>query len=103
MTRHARVFALAAVASLVACAGLPRVTTPAERAELASMLSTVETALGVLRATDKIPVEHYAKGIAQVADLRAAVAASEATPVTYSDLFNRILGLAAAWAITLDK
>jgi len=38
-----------------------------------------------------------------VADLRAAVAASEATPVTYSDLFNRILGLAAAWAITLDK
>lgn len=99
--RHA--VAIAAVASLVACAGLPRTTTPSERAELASLLSTIETALGVLRATDKIPVEHYAQAVAQVADMRAAVAASEATPVTYSDLLNRVLALAAAWAITLDK
>ena len=67
------------------------------------MLATIETALGVLKATGKIPAEHYAKGMQQVADLREAVAASETTPVTYSDLLNRALGLAAAWAITLEK
>ena len=39
----------------------------------------------------------------QVADLRASVAASETSPVTVADLFNRAVGLAAAWAITLDK
>ena len=94
---------LATLLALAACAGLPRTTTPAERAEVGSMLATIETALGVLKATGKIPAEHYAQGMQQVADLRAAVAASETTPVTYSDLFNRALGLAAAWAITLEK
>lgn len=94
---------LAPLVALAACAGLPRTTTPAERAEVGSMLATIETALGVLKATGKIPADHYAQGMQQVADLRAAVAASETTPVTVSDLFNRALGLAAAWAITLDK
>ena len=94
---------LAPLLALAACAGLPRTTTVAERAEVCSMLATIETALGVLKATGKIPAEHYAQGMQQVADLRAAVAASETTPVTYSDLFNRALGLAAAWAITLEK
>ena len=94
---------LATLLALAACAGLPRTTTVAERAEVGSMLATIETALGVLKATGKIPAEHYAQGMQQVADLRAAVAASETTPVTYSDLFNRALGLAAAWAITLEK
>lgn len=92
-----------AMLALAACAGLPRVTTPAERADLGSMLATIETALGVLKATGKIPADHYAQGMQQVADLRAAVAASETSPVTVADLFNRALGLAAAWAITLDK
>lgn len=98
--RHAL---LAPLLALAACAGLPRTTTPAERAEVGSMLATIETALGVLKATGKIPADHYAQAMQQVADLRAAVAASETTPVTYSDLFNRALGLAAAWAITLEK
>lgn len=100
MIRHVL---LAPLLALAACAGLPRTTTVAERAEVGSMLATIETALGVLKATGKIPAEHYAQGMQQVADLRAAVAASETTPVTYSDLFNRALGLAAAWAITLEK
>lgn len=94
---------LAPLVALAACAGLPRVTTPAERADLGSMLATIETALGVLKATGKIPADHYAQGMQQVADLRAAIAASETSPVTVADLFNRALGLAAAWAITLDK
>jgi hypothetical protein len=99
MSRNAFLLPLVALA---ACAGLPRTTTPAERAEVGSMLATIETALGVLKATGKIPADHYAQAMLQVADLRAAVAASEATPVTVSDLFNRALGLAAAWAITLE-
>ena len=40
--RNAPILALLALA---ACAGLPRVTTPAERADLGSMLATIETAL----------------------------------------------------------
>ncbi len=100
MNRNAFLLPLVALA---ACAGLPRTTTPAERAEVGSMLATIETALGVLKATGKIPPDHYAQAMLQVADLRAAVAASEATPVTVSDLFNRALGLAAAWAITLEN
>lgn len=98
--RHAP---LAALLALAACAGLPRPTTPAERADLGSMLATIETALGVLKATGKIPADHYAQGMQQVADLRAAIAASETSPVTYSDLLNRALAIAAQWAITLDK
>ena len=94
---------LAPLLALAACAGLPRTTTPAERADLGSKLATIETALGVLKSTGKIPAEHYAQGMQQVADLRAAVAASETSPVTVADLFNRAVGLAAAWAITLDK
>ena len=94
---------LAPLLALAACAGLPRTTTPAERADLGSKLATIETALGVLKSTGKIPAEHYAQAMQQVADLRAAVAASETTPVTVADLFNRAVGLAAAWAITLDK
>ena len=94
---------LLALLALAACAGLPRTTTTAERADLGSKLATIETALGVLKSTGKIPAEHYAQAMQQVADLRAAVAASETTPVTVADLFNRAVGLAAAWAITLDK
>lgn len=100
MNRYATLVPLVALA---ACAGLPRTTTPAERADLGSILATIETALGVLKATGKIPADHYAQGMQQVADLRAAIAASETTPVTVADLFNRAVGLAAAWAITLDK
>ena len=100
MNRNAPLLALLALA---ACAGLPRTTTPAERADLGSKLATIETALGVLKSTGKIPAEHYAQGMQQVADLRAAVAASETTPVTVADLFNRAVGLAAARAIRLDK
>lgn len=100
MNRYALLVPLVALA---ACAGLPRTTTHAERADLGSMLATIETALGVLKATGKIPADHYAQGMQQVADLRAAIAASETSPVTVADLFNRAIGLAAAWAITLDK
>lgn len=100
MNRYALLVPLVALA---ACAGLPRTTTPAERADLGSMLATIETALGVLKATGKIPADHYAQGMQQVVDLRAAIAASETSPVTVADLFNRAVGLAAAWAITLDK
>lgn len=100
MNRYATLVPLVALA---ACAGLPRTTTPAERADLGSMLATIETTLGVAKATGKIPADHYAQGMQQVADLRAAIAASETSPVTVADLFNRAVGLAAAWAITLDK
>lgn len=93
---------LATLVALAACAGLPRTTTPAERAEVGSMLATIETALGVLKSTGKIPAEHYAQGMQQVADLRAAVAASETQPVTYSDLLNRALAIAAQWAIVTN-
>lgn len=97
MNRYAR---LAPLVALAACAGLPRTTTHAERAEVGSLLATIETALGVAKATGKIPADHYAQAMQQVADLRAAVAASETTPVTVSDLMNRALAIAAAWAIT---
>lgn len=96
---------LLAAALLAACAGAPsaRTTTPQERADLLSLLATVETALGVAHGTGKIPADHYATALGQVADLRAAIAASEATAVSAADLLNRVLGLAAAWAIKLDK
>lgn len=96
MTRHA--LALAA-ALLAACSGSPRTTTPDERATLLATLTTIETALGVMQATGKLPAGDYALAIGQVADLRAAVAASETQAVTAADLMARITALAAAWAI----
>lgn len=96
MIRHVL---LAPLLALAACAGLPRTTTPAERAEVGSMLATIETALGVLKSTDKIPADHYVQAMQQVADLRAAIAASEASPVTVAELLNRVAALAAVWAI----
>lgn len=101
MNRHAiPVLALA----LAACAGAPsaRVTTAEERADLLALLSSIETALGVMHGTGKIPTSDYQLATAQVADLRAAVAASEAKPVSAVDLLNRVLGLAAAWAIAVE-
>ena len=88
-----------ALALLAACAGGPRVTTPEERNTLFATLTTIETALGVLHATGKITTSDYQLANAQVADLRAAVAASETTPVSAADLLARVTALAAAWAI----
>ncbi len=96
MIRHAP---LLAAVLLAACSGAPRTTTPDERATMLATLTTVETALGVLHATGKIPTSDYSLALGQVADLRAAVAASETTPVTAADLLARITALAAAWAI----
>ena len=67
------------------------------------LLATIETGLGVMHGTDKIPSDHYALALGQVADLRSEVSASETAPVSAADLMNRVLGLAAAWAIKLDK
>jgi len=94
---------LLAVLALAACAGAPRTTTAQERADLLALLSTIETGLGVAHGTGKIPSDHYALALGQVADLRAAVAASETTPVSAAELLNRVLGLAAAWAITVEN
>ncbi len=100
MNRYARLVPLVALA---ACAGLPRTTTPAERADLGSMLATIETGLDVAKVAGKIPADHHKKAVQQVADLREEVAASATTPVTVSDLFRRALRIAADWAITLDR
>ena len=100
MTRHA--IPLLAALALASCAGAPRTTTVQERADLLALLSTIETALGVMHGTGKIPTSDYQLATAQVADLRAAVAASETTPVSAVDLLNRVLGLAAAWAIAVE-
>lgn len=100
MNRHA--LTLAAALALAACASAPRTTTAQERADLLALLSTVETALGVMHGTGKIPTVDYQLATTQVADLRAAVATSETTPVSTVDLLNRVLGLAAAWAIQVE-
>ena len=94
---------LAALLLFTACAGLPRVTTPEERATLLTTLTTIETGLAVMHSTGKLPTEHYGVALGQVADLRAAVAASETSPVSVADIVNRATALAAAWAITLSK
>lgn len=94
---------LAPLLALAACFGGPRTTTTAERADLDSILATLETGLDVAKLAGKIPPDHYAKAMQQVADLRASIAASAASPVTVDDLFRRALRIAADWAITLDK
>lgn len=98
--RHA---ALLASAFLVACAASPRTTTADERATLLATLTTIETALGVMQATGKLPAGDYALAVGQVADLRAAVAASETQAVSAADLLARITAMAAAWAIQTDR
>ena len=67
-----------------------------------SVLTTVETALSVALATGKIPQADYQLAITQVADVRAAIAASETSPVSAADLLNRVLALAATWAIVKE-
>lgn len=99
---YLRTATLAIFCLFASCANLPRVTTPTERADLEATLSTIETALAVLNATGKIPSDHYATALGQVADLRADVVASETVPVTVTSLTNRALQIAATWAIKLS-
>lgn len=88
---------------LVACASPPRVTTQEERASATATLDTIDTALGVLHSTGKIPTDHYVQATAQVLELRKLVEASATTPVEPSSLVQRTLALAAAWSITLAR
>lgn len=68
-----------------------------------SIVSTLETGLAVALAANKIPPADYQIAITQVADVRAAIAASETQPVSAADLLNRVLALAATWAIVKES
>ena len=63
MNRNAPLLALLALA---ACAGLPRPTTPAERADLSEILATIETGLDLAKVDGKIPADHHKKAMQQV-------------------------------------
>jgi len=83
--------------ALSSCATSPRTTTPDERAVAMAVLTTVETGVAALLATGKITQEQYTLASQQAAQLRIEVADSAESPITWLDLYQRIMNLALAW------
>ena len=83
---------------LAACEAL-RTTTVDERAIAEQTLVTVGTALLAAKAADKISDEDFTLAMAQLAELRADVAASAETPVSWPVVYQRILNFGLQWAM----
>lgn len=88
---------LLALGLFSACASSPAVTTPEERAQLNEAVSLLEA--GVLAWGLEHPDRSAdtTTALAQVAELRALVAASETTPVSFADVRQRIVNFGLAW------
>lgn len=100
MTTHLGQLAVLAVFGLLAgCASGPRTSTSDERATAFATLTTIETCLAILVATEKIPEPDYAAAMAQVSELRAMVANSETVEMAWPDLMQRIANLSIRWLV----
>ena len=60
-------------------------------------LTTVETGVAALLATGKMSQQRYDLAIQQIAQLRLEVMDSATMPVSWSDIYQRVLNLAVAW------
>jgi uncharacterized lipoprotein YajG len=76
---------------------VPRTSTVRERAELNTMLTTVQTALIVMQANKTLEPEEFALAIRQIAELREEVRQSETRAIGWADLALRVANMAAQW------
>lgn len=84
---------------IVACATPPRVSTPDERAAAFAFVTTFETLLVAAQAAGKVDVEKATLAFADIAEVRKLITDSEVAPLHWADIYTRVLGLAAKWAI----
>lgn len=84
---------------MAACTTVPRTSTELERAEISTMITTVQTALIVMQANGTIEPEEFKLASEQLAQIRQEVAASEHTAVGWGDIVLRVANLAAQWAV----
>jgi len=88
---------LAVLLLLTACASSPRVSTPEERAGAMAAIATIETGVVAMRATGKITAAQFELATHQIAEVRFAVSVSADTPVTWTEIYQRVLNLGVAW------
>jgi len=90
---------LSALLLLAACMTPPRTSTVLERAEISTMITTVQTALIIMQANGTIEPEEFQLASQQLAQIRQEVIASEHTAVGWGDIVLRVANIAAQWAI----
>lgn len=85
---------------LLACCssvGAMRVTTERERAVATQAIGVVDLAVSAGVAAGKITPEQNALARTQIEQLRALVAQSETTPITFADILTQIASASLAW------
>lgn len=98
MKNKIKMAALAAILMLASCAA-PRMSTARERADLNTMLTTVQTSLIIAQVTETISPENFKLAMEQLAEIRKEIVKSESTAIGWADLAIRVANLAARWVI----
>lgn len=91
--------ALASLLISVACSTPPRVSTLDERAAAFAVVTTFETALVAAQAAGEVDPAKATLAFADIAEVRKLITDSEVMPLHWADIYTRVLGLAAKWAI----